>query len=71
MNKFDYTWTQQFENKLREEYRIKKGWDYSYLNRAENLEVLCNPIWQQTINSVALEFGLKIVKFHDYKYGEK
>lgn len=56
----------QFHDKLRNEYRIKQGTDYSLTYKYSELHLLCGDVYRDTIMEVAAEFGLAFKTTHTY-----
>ena len=55
-----------FVEKLREEHRLKLNTDYSYTHKYGETRILCASVFYDTINQVAVEFGLNIKGYYTY-----
>ncbi len=57
---------ENFKERLRQEWRIKRGTDYSYTLKYGDLRVLCDLAFQETIQEVAAEAGLTVMEWFPY-----
>jgi hypothetical protein len=58
--------TEEFTNHLREEFRLKLNVDYSYTKKYNELHILCNKVYADTIREEAFKFSIPITCFHCY-----
>lgn len=57
---------EDFINELRDEFRLKLNVDYAMTRKYDELHILCDMVYAETINEVAEKRGIKIDSLHTY-----